>query len=171
MKSAENFPTLQKAFWTPNRHLLYYTSLMLYSATLHVPSCRTLLTDTFLRGSFKDSTLILIMDFFLMVLGFELRVLCLLSRCCITWAMAPVFFNLTYFAYRGSYLCPGWPGPWYFYLSFPPSWMTGTCHHVQQLVEMESHELFDWAVLKPRSSQSPPPKWHKPLHPALNMDI
>jgi hypothetical protein len=30
-------------------------------------------------------------------------------------------------------------------LSFPQSGMTGTCHHVQLLVEMGSHELLAWS--------------------------
>jgi hypothetical protein len=36
--------------------------------------------------------------------------------------------------------------------------MTSSCHWAQPLVEMGSHKLFVSAGVKPRSSQSPPPK-------------
>jgi hypothetical protein len=60
---------------------------------------------------------------FLAVLGFELRVSHLHSRCFTTWGMSPVLFSLVIFQIRSHTFAWGWP--WtviLFYLHFPRNW-------------------------------------------------
>jgi hypothetical protein len=42
------------------------------------------------------------------ILGLELRALCMLSKCSTTWAMLPILLLLVCFSYRVSYFFPSW---------------------------------------------------------------
>jgi hypothetical protein len=59
-------------------------------------------------------------SFYLAVLGFKLRTLCLLSR--YLWAITPAFFALAVFANRISCFCSGQPGLQSLHLSLPSHW-------------------------------------------------
>jgi hypothetical protein len=84
------------------------------------------------------------LDFFFMVLGFELRASCLLLQALYGVSHAPSPFALVTFEIGSCFL----PKPaWTMTLLF--GWVTGTWHHTQPLVEMGFHGLFAQADFDP----------------------
>jgi hypothetical protein len=97
------------------------------------------------------------------VLGFELRALCLQGKNSTFWVTPLALFVLVILEI-GSHFLPtlSWTTNFLFYTSHfmlpTVAGMTGVCHCAQLLVEMGSCELLFWAGLKPQFSWFQPPK-------------
>jgi hypothetical protein len=96
-----------------------------------------------------------ILNYFLVVLGVELRSSPLLGRHSMTWVTPSVLFALVIFEIGVSlYAMASQRGPVLLFVLPHIAGMTGVHHHTHPLIEMGSHKLFGLVCLKPQFSPS-----------------
>jgi hypothetical protein len=144
--------------WTPSPWQLLLSVFLYLPIRIFYTTCDLLVCCFISRFSRFSWVVAHIRASFLLlsaIVGFELRVLCLLGRWSTTWVTPPTTFAFSYFLHKVLFLCQGHPGPQSSYLCFPQGWVTGV-HYTPSFLSVE----MNLANCPKMSSNHHPPNLH-----------